>query len=469
MSPPPIRFFNTLSRAVETFTPLRVGAVGIYCCGPTVYHYAHIGNLRTYVFEDVLRRFLESEGFKVTHVMNITDVGHLESDADEGEDKMILAARREQKSPWDIARFFEDAFFADTAALNLRRPTIVCRATDHIAQMITFVKALEEKGMAYSVEGNVYFDTTKFLTYADFGRLDLAAMQEHARVDKDPRKRSPQDFVLWFSQSKYPNQIMKWDSPWGVGFPGWHIECSAMASHYLGARFDIHCGGIDHIPVHHTNEIAQSEGRFGDKWVNYWLHGEFLVLDKGKMSKSKGDTLTIETLREHGYNPMGFRYLCLTTHYRGPLKFSYESLESACNALETLRNKKADWESAPLPSLTEKDHAALDVYRGQFRDALAEDLNTPVALSVLWTCLRDEKISDAAKLVFLKESDVILGLLKQPESLSLTAEQENLITEREKARAAKDWSRADELRQSLEAQGIILKDRATGTDWFVKR
>lgn len=464
-----IKIFNTASRELEPFQPIKDGEVGLYTCGPTVYHYAHIGNLRTYVFEDVLRRMFENNGFKVNHVMNITDVGHLESDADEGEDKMTLAAKREQKSPWDIARFFEDAFFEDSKALNIQRPHTVCRATEHIEEMISFVKDLEDRGMAYVVDGNVYFDTTKFPTYSDFAKLDIAHMMEHGRVEQDHRKRNPQDFVLWFSQSKYPNQIMKWDSPWGVGFPGWHIECSAMASKYLGDHFDIHCGGIDHVSVHHTNEIAQSEGKFGHKWVNYWMHGEFLLLDKGKMSKSKGDTLTVNKLKEKGYDPMCFRYLCLTTHYRGQLKFSYESLDGARNAYETLLNKAHDWESE-AGVITEADRRIAAEYRGQFNEALANDLNTPVALSALWTCLRDDRLSNGAKLAFFKDADVVLGLTRRDDDgLSLTPEQQKMIEDREAARASKDWKRADELRAALEKEGIILKDRPKGTDWSVKK
>jgi len=464
-----IKFFNTLTRDVQLFKPIEPGAVGLYTCGPTVYSFAHIGNLRTYIFEDVLRRVLMHAGYDVKHVMNVTDVGHLQSDADEGEDKMEVAARREQKSPWEIARTFENAFFDDCASLNIMRPTIVCRATEHIAEMIDFVKALQDKGFAYVVEGNVYFDTAKFAGYADFARLDLSQMQEHGRVEQDSRKRSPHDFVLWFSQSKFPNQIMKWDSPWGVGFPGWHIECSAMASKYLGERFDIHCGGIDHIPVHHTNEVAQSEGRFGHRWVNYWLHGEFLILDKGKMSKSKGGTLTVATLRENGYDPMHFRYLCLNAHYRGQLKFSYESLDSARNAYETLQHKLADWAAEPASVPSEQDKVLGTDYENQFWAAMADDLNAPVALSVLWTGIRDERLSSAGKQALFKTINDVLGLIKPEAEKALSPELEGLIKERETARSQKDWKRADELRDQLAAQGVLIKDRANGTDWFFKK
>ena len=464
-----IKFFNTLTRQTQLFAPINESEVGLYTCGPTVYSYAHIGNLRTYIFEDVLRRVLEKSGFNVKHVMNITDVGHLQSDADEGEDKMEVAARREKKSPWEIAKFFESAFFSDCADLNVQRPHVVCRATEHIPEMIEFGKALQDKGIAYVVDGNVYYDTSKFPSYPDFAHLDLAQTQEYGRVEQDSRKRNPQDFVLWFSQSKYPNQIMKWDSPWGVGFPGWHIECSGMASKYLGEQFDIHCGGIDHIPVHHTNEIAQSESRFGHRWVNYWLHGEFLVLDKGKMSKSKGSTLTVATLKELGYDPMHFRYLCLTAHYRSQLKFSYDSLDGARNAYETLQHKLVDWAAEPETPLTAQDKKFVADYGGQFWNAIAEDLNAPLALSALWTGLRDDRMSTTAKQALFRTANEVLGITKPEERMKLAPELEQLIKDRETARKEKNWKLADELRDRLSEQGILIKDRPNGTDWFIKK
>ena len=464
-----IKFFNTLTRQTQLFAPINESEVGLYTCGPTVYSYAHIGNLRTYIFEDVLRRVLEKSGFNVKHVMNITDVGHLQSDADEGEDKMEVAARREKKSPWEIAKFFESAFFSDCADLNVQRPHVVCRAAEHIPEMIEFGKALQDKGIAYVVDGNVYYDTSKFPSYPDFAHLDLAQTQEYGRVEQDSRKRNPQDFVLWFSQSKYPNQIMKWDSPWGVGFPGWHIECSGMASKYLGEQFDIHCSGIDHIPVHHTNEIAQSESRFGHRWVNYWLHGEFLVLDKGKMSKSKGSTLTVATLKELGYDPMHFRYLCLTAHYRSQLKFSYDSLDGARNAYETLQHKLVDWAAEPETPLTAQDKKFVADYGGQFWNAIAEDLNAPLALSALWTGLRDDRMSTTAKQALFRTANEVLGITKPEERMKLAPELEQLIKDRETARKEKNWKLADELRDRLSEQGILIKDRPNGTDWFIKK
>jgi cysteinyl-tRNA synthetase len=464
-----MKFFNTLTRQTQLFAPIHENEVGLYTCGPTVYSYAHIGNLRTYIFEDVLRRVLEKSGFHVKHVMNITDVGHLQSDADEGEDKMEVAARRENKSPWEIAKFFESAFFRDCADLNVQYPHVVCRATEHIPEMIAFGKALQDKGIAYVVDGNVYYDTAKFPRYPDFADLDLAHMQEYGRVEQDSRKRNPQDFVLWFSQSKYPNQIMKWDSPWGVGFPGWHIECSAMASKYLGKHFDIHCGGIDHIPVHHTNEIAQSESRFGHRWVNYWLHGEFLILDKGKMSKSTGSTLTVATLKELGYDPMHFRYLCLNAHYRSQLKFSYDSLDGARNAYATLQHKLVDWAAEPETPLTAQDKKCVADYEEQFWNAMAEDLNAPVALSALWTGLRDNRMSATAKQALFRTANEVLGVTKPEEGMTLAPELAQLIKDRETARKEKNWKLADALRDRLSAQGILIKDRPNGTDWFVKK
>ena len=313
----------------------------MYCCGPTVYDYAHVGNLRTYIFEDILRRTLELFGHSVVHVMNITDVGHLQSDADAGDDKMEVAARREQKSPWELARHYEAEFFRHTDLLRIKRPTVVCRATEHISEMIAMISRLIERGHAYVVQGNVYFDVATFPEYANFAGIDLQNQAATDRVEPDPRKRGPWDFVLWFSQSKYPNQVMKWPSPWGTGFPGWHIECSAMASKYLGDHFDIHCGGIDHIPVHHTNEIAQSESCYGSRWVNYWLHAEFLEVDEAKMSKSSGSFMHLDQLIEDGFTPLAYRYLLLTAHYRSKLRFSYESPQGSATFVHGINKPHA--------------------------------------------------------------------------------------------------------------------------------
>lgn len=464
--PRPLKFYNTRTREIEPLAPIAPPRVSMYCCGPTVYNYAHIGNLRTYVFEDLLQRTIRAAGYDLHHVMNITDVGHLQSDADEGDDKMMLAAKREQKSPWDIARFYEDEFFRHTDMMKIARPDTVCRATEHIPQMIAMVETLVERGHAYDVDGNVYFDTATFPDYAKFARLQMDAQESTDRVDADERKRNPQDFVLWFSQSKYPNQIMKWDSPWGTGFPGWHIECSAMATEYLSETIDIHCGGIDHVPVHHTNEIAQSEGCFGHRWVNMWLHGEFLVVDDAKMSKSTGDFLHLDRLVEAGYDAMDYRYLLLTGHYRARLHFSYDGLDGAKQSLKTLRNLAHDWSYTAQDNAAVRDDVIAD-WRARFWDALATDLHVPNALAVAWKMARDADISSAEKLALMLEYDAIFGLdlAAATDSRSLPDELMALIAKREEARAAKDWATADALRDELLDKGVAIKDRAGGTDW----
>lgn len=431
-----------------------------------MYNYAHIGNLRTYVFEDVLRRVLERTGFHVKHVMNITDVGHLESDADAGDDKMALASKREQRSPWDIAKYYEEAFFRDCAQLNLEKPTVVCRATEHIVEMQAMVFKLIENGYAYVVDGNVYFRISKFAGYAKLSKRNLDELLDGARVDVDSRKESPLDFVLWFSQSKFPNQIMQWDSPWGRGFPGWHIECSAMASKYLGEHIDIHCGGVDHISVHHSNEIAQSEGCFGHSWVNTWMHGEFLVLDKGKMSKSSGGFLTLKSLEEHGFEPLHYRYLCLGAHYRSQLFFSFEALQAAKNAFEALKNRVISWRLDPQKGVYPEKAAE---YSKRFDDALANDLDMPIALSILWEMAKDSDLGGKTQLDLFTQFDQVLGLgVKHFQKVMLPDDLLVLVKEREVARTHKDWAKADELRKELFGRGICLKDNSSGTDWYLK-
>ncbi|MCK4888867.1 MAG: cysteine--tRNA ligase, partial [Candidatus Aminicenantes bacterium] len=335
-----LRFYNTLTQKKEDFETMVEGKAGMYSCGPTVYNFAHIGNLRTYIFNDLLRRVILLNGIQLDHVMNVTDVGHLTSDADEGEDKMLEGAKRENKSVWEIAKFYEESFFNDISLLNIQKPEIVCRATDHIEEMINMEKRIEENGFAYFTGGNLYFDTSKLDDYGKLARLRVEDLQYGARTEIDENKKNNSDFVLWFTKSKFGDQDMKWDSPWGTGYPGWHIECCAMSSKYLGEQFDIHTGGIDHIPVHHTNEIAQAEAAFGKKpWVKYWLHGEFLVMDKGKMSKSSGEFLTLQFLVEKGYDPMAFRFLCLGAHYRKQLMFSWEAMEGASQGYRNLKNR----------------------------------------------------------------------------------------------------------------------------------
>lgn len=473
---PELKLYNTLSREKEVFKPIDDQNVRMYCCGPTVYNYAHIGNMRTYLFEDILRRVLCRAGYKLAHVMNITDVGHLQSDADAGDDKMALASKREQKSPWEIAKFYENEFFRQSAQLNVQRPEIVCRATEHIPEMIAMVGRLIENGYAYFSResgrnsGNVYFDVSKFDRYTEFARLRLDAQARTDRVELDGLKRNQADFALWFSVSKFPDQIMQWDSPWGRGFPGWHIECSAMASKYLGDRIDIHCGGIDHIQVHHTNEIAQSECCHGHKWVNYWLHGEFLNVDSGKMSKSKGDVLTVDTLVKDGFEALDYRFLALTAHYRSELKFSYEALSSARTAYVGLKERVLEWRKAGGEAQATPE---VDSYRKQFIDAIMDDLHMPIALTVLWAVAKDDKLTPAQKVLLAGEFDEIFGLdllSYKGKTLDEDATQkiQAMVDARTAAKKAKNFAESDRLRDELIAMGIELKDTPQGTEWRYK-
>jgi cysteinyl-tRNA synthetase len=465
-----LRFYNTLRRAVEDFNPINPGAALMYGCGPTVYNFAHIGNLRTYVFEDVLRRALEYSGFRVTHVMNITDVGHLTDDADDGEDKMLKSSRESGMSVWDIARFYTEAFFRDTAALNIESPTITCKATEHIDDMIKLIRRIEENGYTYTAGGNLYFSVDRFPSYGALALLDKQELKAGARIEVDDNKRNPRDFVLWFTNSKFEHQTMVWDSPWGRGYPGWHIECSAMSMRYLGEQFDIHCGGIDHIPVHHTNEIAQSEAATGKKWVNYWLHGEFLVMNKGKMAKSAGNFITLKSLTDSGFDPLDYRFFCLGAHYRAQLQFHYDALESAraarLNMSERVRALCERTKPAALGSVGD----AAGRYLRDFREHLSDDLSMPRCLSDAWGLLKDAQVSDGEKLAVILDMDRVLGLrlaaVSAPDELD--AESAALIAEREAARAEKDYKRADELRNALLAKGIVIKDTAAGTQWSKK-
>lgn len=463
--PKQISLFNTATRTVEVFKPITPGEVGIYCCGPTVYNYAHIGNLRTYVFEDVLRRTFDAIGYKVNHVMNITDVGHLQSDADDGDDKMLLASKREQKSPWDIAEFYTKEFFRHAEALGVVKPHIVCKATDHIPEIIDMVEQLVAKGFAYEANGNVYFEVSKFDDYTKFANLQLDAQQATDRVEKDENKRDQADFCLWFSQSKYPNQIMKWASPWGVGFPGWHIECSAMSRKYLGDRFDIHCGGIDHIPVHHTNEIAQSDCCHGHQTVNLWMHGAFLTVDSGKMSKSAGGFLTVDRLTEENFAPLAYRYLILTAHYRSELKFSFDALESAQNAYQGLLEKIQEWRSGGVVDINQ-DSETLSEYKQKFWRAMCEDLHTPSALTVVWSVVKDKHLNNSEKLHLVTDFDRALGLeLAKVDRGVLSEQEQTLMEQRKLARYNKQWAESDRLRDELLALGITVKDSKNGMEW----
>ncbi|PID81185.1 MAG: cysteine--tRNA ligase [Clostridiales bacterium] len=465
------KMYNSLSRTVEKFEPYQAGKVRMYTCGPTVYNFAHIGNLRTYISEDILEKSLNYLGYDVLRCMNITDVGHLESDADDGEDKMLKGARRENKTVWQVAQFYTDAFFDDCAKLNIAKPAIIDRATDRIADYIELIQGLEAKGYTYTVDGNVYFDISKFDDYTKLSGMDLEALKTAVRddVEHDANKRNPQDFVLWFTKSKFANQAMKWDSPWGVGYPGWHIECSVIALKNLGPKLDIHCGGVDHIPVHHTNEIAQTESYTGESWTKYWWHAEFLIDNTGKMSKSKGEFLTLALLEKKGYQPLDYRFYCLGSHYRKQLPFSFDKLDMAKKAYQKLRAK-----TLPLCKCQLTDQAlstaAVDL-QNQFRAALADDLNTANALTVVYAVLKSE-LDCAEKHALIAEFDAVLSLdllVKSTVDSAVDSDWvEGLIAERASAKANKDWATADAIRDQLAAAGVILKDSATGTTWQMK-
>jgi len=462
MTTRPVTLFNTLTREIEPLRTITPGACSLYCCGPTVYNFQHIGNMRTYIFEDLLVRTLRRAGYAVNHVMNITDVGHLVSDADEGEDKMALAARREKKTSAEIAAYYTEIFFKDCTKLNIVRPTTVCKATEHIPDMIALIERLEARGMTYIAGGNVYFDVSKLPDYGKLAKLDVANMNARARVDVDANKRNPLDFVLWFTRSKFENQELQWESPWGRGYPGWHIECSAMSMKYLGDRFDIHCGGIDHIPVHHTNEIAQSEGATGSTWVHHWMHGEFLVVNEQKMSKSKGGFLTLDTLVQQGLDPLTYRFMCLTAHYRSQLNFTDETLRNAASAFQKLKHGvlalKAEGSAPRLPADTR--------HLTEFEGALFDDLNAPRAFASVWATLNDENLSTGEKLWLLYEMDTVLGFEManvHEESVAVSPEAQVLIAARDEARKSKNWSESDRLRAELQALGFSVEDSPSGT------
>jgi len=463
--------YNTLTRNKDEFIPYKEGNVGMYTCGPTVYNYAHIGNLRTYIFEDVLKKSLEYVNYKVKHVMNVTDVGHLQSDGDEGEDKMALGASREHKTVWEIAKFYEEAFFEDCKKLNIKRPIIVCRATDHISDMIDLIKKLEEKGYTYVSNGNVYFEIDKFADYTKLANISIDELKAGSRIEIDPNKKNPLDFVLWFTNSKFSNQIMQWESPWGRGFPGWHLECSAMSIKYIGEYLDIHCGGIDHIAIHHTNEVAQSEGALGHKWVKYWMHAEFLVVDSGKMSKSTGDFLTVAKLEEEGYSPLDYRYFCLLSKYRKQLVFSFDSLEDAKKGLKKLKERIA----TVLIAVDENDVVSdekIAGYKEKFASYISDDLNIANAFTVLFDVLKDDELNNSEKSILVEDFDKVFSLdLMIIENGDSNVDEElinKLIIERAEARASKNWARADEIRNEFITMNIELLDGKEGTTWKVK-
>ncbi|MBX4209519.1 cysteine--tRNA ligase [Candidatus Parcubacteria bacterium] len=472
-----IYLHNTLSGKKEPFAPAKKGffgflrrpKVGMYHCGPTVYNYAHIGNLRAYVFADTLKRLVKAAGYSVKQVINITDVGHLTSDADTGEDKMEKARRREHKSAWDIAKFYTEAFFSNLADLNIDTAgTKFPRATDFIREQIRMVALLEKKGFAYRTSDGIYFDTAKFPDYGKLGDIDIAGIREGERIGKNAEKRNPTDFALWKLSaaqgggSAGEKRDMEWDSPWGVGFPGWHIECSAMASALLGIPVDVHTGGIDHIPVHHNNEIAQSEAAFGKEFVRYWLHSAFVNIEGGKMAKSEGNFITLDTLKERGFSPLAYRYFLLGARYSTPLNFTWEALEAAQTAYKRLKQTIAQGEYFPKGTSMAKE-IPLD-YSKKLLDLISDDLNTPAALALLHDLLEDEELKWSEKKKLLREFDSLLGLdlLSKGKEREIPVEVQKLADERARARAAKDWKRSDELRDEIAKLGFEVKDTPEG-------
>ena len=458
--------YNTLGQKKAEFVPHSGKKVNMYTCGPTVYHFAHIGNLRTYIMEDVLEKYLRYAGYDVKRVMNITDVGHLTSDADTGDDKMVEGAKREHKTVMEIAKFYTDAFFDDCRKLNIKTPDVVEPATNCIDEFITMVQTLMDKGYAYFAGGNVYFDTSKLDNYYVFGNMNADDLDVGVREDvtEDENKRNKTDFVLWFTKSKFEDQALKWDSPWGVGYPGWHIECSAISIKHNGEYLDIHCGGVDNAFPHHTNEIAQSEAFLGHEWCPHWFHVLHLNDARGKMSKSKGEFLTVSLLEEKGYNPLVYRLFCLQSHYRKPLTFSYDSLDNAAKAYDKLVKRiaglKADGEVE-----TEKAKE-LDA---KFREALDNDLNTSLAITALYDTLKAD-VNDATKLYLVGEYDKVLSLgliSEKSEESDLDSEIEALIAERQEARKNKDWATADRIRDELAARHIKLIDTPDGIKWEI--
>lgn len=465
--------YNTLGNKKMEFVPHTEGKVGMYTCGPTVYHYAHIGNLRTYIMEDVLEKYLRYIGYDVKRVMNITDVGHLSSDADTGEDKMLAGAKREHKTVLEIAKFYTDAFFDDCKKLNIKTPDVVEPATHCIPEFIKMVDTLLKKGYAYEAGGNVYFDTSKLDEYYVFGNQnqDDLAVGVRDDVDEDENKRNKTDFVLWFTKSKFDDQELKWESPWGYGYPGWHIECSAISIKHLGEYLDIHCGGVDNAFPHHTNEIAQSEAYIGHKWCPYWFHVTHLLDARGKMSKSKGGFLTVSLLEEKGYNPVVYRMFCLQSHYRKPLTFSYDNLDNTAKAYNKLVKKISNLNPTGEPNMEEAQP-----FIDKFKENMDNDLNTSLGITSIYDVLK-ANISDATKIYLLNDFDKVLSLdlvktankLKEEKNSSVdTAKVEELIKKRTEARANKDWATADAIRDELNAMNVVIKDTPEGITWSVK-
>ena len=464
-----MKLFNTLTRNVEEFKPNVEGKVNMYTCGPTVYHFAHIGNLRSYIMEDVLEKTLRYAGYDVKRVMNITDVGHLSSDADTGEDKMLKGAKRENKTVMDIAKFYTDAFFADCAKLNIKTPDVVEPATNCIDSFIEMIEKLLEKGYAYQAGENIYFDTSKLQNYYVFGNQNEEELMVGVRDDvtEDTNKKNKNDFVLWFTKSKFEDQALKWDSPWGVGYPGWHIECSCISMKHLGEYMDIHCGGIDNMFPHHTNEIAQSEAYLGHKWCNYWFHVHHLNDQTGKMSKSKGEFLTVSLIESKGYNPLAYRLFCLQSHYRKPLVFSYEALDQATGTYNKLKNRVA-----ALAKDGAVNEAAVAEYKAKFVEAVGNDVNTSMGITLLYDVLKAD-LDDVTKRAIIGSFDEVLGLDLLKEGVAaepaVDAELEAYvlakIEERKAAKKEKNFELADAIRAELLEKGVEIKDTREGVVW----
>jgi len=463
-----MRIYNTLTKKIEDFIPFEEGKVRLYTCGPTVYDYAHIGNLRTYIFEDVLEKSLKYTGYEVYRVMNITDVGHLTSDGDTGEDKMAKGALRAGKTVKETAEFYTEAFFRDCEKLNIKKPAVISPASEHIDTYIKIIEKLISENYAYESNGNIYFDISKAKDYYRLSGKNPDDLLVGAResVEEDTAKRNPADFALWFTSSKFQNQEMKWDSPWGVGYPGWHIECSGIASKYLGEYIDIHCGGVDNIFPHHTNEIAQSEAYYGHKWCNYWMHGEYLNDATGKMSKSKGEFLTVSLLEEKGYDPLSYRYYCLSSHYRNPLTFTWEGLDGASNAYKKLKTRIKQLDRTP-----DLNENKTDAYQVRFKEAIKNDLNTSTMMTLVYDVLKDDDLSDFSKLYLMDDFDKVLGLnlIEEEPEIDEELEKEILskIEERNQAKKDKDFSLADQIRDELLEKGIKLIDSREGTTYEI--
>ena len=464
-----MKFYNTMTREKEEFTPREGNTVRIYSCGPTVYSYAHIGNMRTYIFMDELRRALKRNGYTLLHAMNITDVGHLTSDGDSGEDKMSKAAKEQKKSPYEIAAHYTEVFLRDIDSLNIDRPELIPHATDNIPEMIEFVEGLWNKGFAYETSDGIYYDISKFPEYGRLSRLNLDEQQAGARVEVNEEKRHPADFAVWKKAPK--EHIMQWPSPWGMGYPGWHIECSAMGLKYLGEYIDIHTGGVDHIPVHHENEIAQSCGYLGHEAVRIWMHGEFMNVNGGKMSKSLKNCYTLAELKEKGYSPLDFRYFCLNAHYHQKLNFTFEGMDSAKKSLSNLRAAVKKHKGGE----GEVNERMLAAFKNRFDEAVNDDLNIPKALGILWELAKVKTPSDAVyRLILDFDTITALDLDKEPEPEAvkepevdpvLDAEVKEQIALRAQAKKEKNYAEADRIRRELAERGILLIDTPQGTTW----